>query len=71
MAGHSQDSHPESLISRIFNLGNEPSVSNDSMDAIETENSNITKVVGGISNQTKKIQENADNFWIGKWSIFF
>ena len=70
MPGHSRDPHPESLISRIYNESNEPSVSNDSLDAIETENSNITKVVGGISNQTNKIQENADNFLIGKWIIF-
>ena len=66
MAGHSQDSHPESLISRIFNLGNEPSVSNDSMDAIETENSNITEGFGEISNQ---MDENGELFLIGKWIL--
>ena len=61
LVGHSQDSHltddPTSLTSRFYS--NEPS-----------ENSNITEVVRGISNQTNEIQENTDNFWIGKWIIF-
>ena len=70
MAGHSQDPHP-SLISRIYNESNESNVSNDCLDAIGIENRNIAEVVDGISNQTNEIQENGDNFLIGKRIIFF
>jgi len=66
MPGHSRDPHPESLISRIYNESNEPSVSNDSLDAIETENSNITEGFGEISNQ---MDENGELFLIGKWIL--
>ena len=73
MAGHSQDPHP-SLISRIYNESNESNesnVSNDCLDDIRNGNSNIAEVVDGISNQMNEIQENGDNFLIGKWIIFF